>query len=134
MIIDSEVDAFLGETQVVVLATINKKGLPHLTPIWFTWEDDLAYMFTSRTSAKWRNIQCDPNVSLCADRREPPYAAVVLYGLATEVDRSVYGLVLPMAVRYYGEEEGLEFAATYKGDSSGTVVFRLTPDRVVDLL
>ena len=134
MIIGPEVDALLGETQVVVLATISKRGLPHLTPIWFTWEDDSAYMFTSRTSAKWRNIQRDPNVSLCADRREPPYAAVVLYGLATEVDRSVYGLVLPMAIRYYGEEEGLEFAETYKGDPSGAVVFRLIPDRVVQLL
>ena len=131
MAIDPEVDAFLGETQVAVLATINKNGLPHMTPIWFTWEDGCAYMFTSRTSAKWRNIQSNSNVSLCLDRREPPYTVVVLSGQATEVDRSGYEFITPMAIRYYGEEEGKIFADQYKEDSPKTVVFRLTPERII---
>ena len=88
-------------------------------------------MFTSRTSAKWRNIQERPYASLCVDRRDPPYAAVILSGMITEVDRPVYEVVNSMALRYYGEKEGRVFADMYKDNPLSTVVFQLTPDRVV---
>ena len=39
-----------------VLGPTNRIGIPHLAPMWFTWEDGAAYMITGRTSAKWRNI------------------------------------------------------------------------------
>ena len=128
---DTEVDSFLRQTLVAVLGTTNRTGTPHLIPIWFTWEDGAAYMFTSRTSAKWRNIQVQPYASLCVDRRDPPYAAVILSGSITEVDRPVYETVSSMALRYYGEKEGQVFADMYKDNSSSTVAFQLTPDRVV---
>ena len=131
---DAEVDSFLRQTLVAVLGTTNRNGTPHLIPIWFTWEDGAAYMFTSRTSAKWRNIRARPYASLCVDRRDPPYAAVILSGVITEVDRPVYEVVNSMALRYYGEKEGSEFANTYRDNSSSTVAFRLTPDRIVQNL
>ena len=88
-------------------------------------------MITGRTSAKWRNIQVQPYASLCVDRRDPPYAAVILSGPITEVDRPVYETVRSMALRYYGEKEGQVFADMYKDNPPSTVVFQLTPDRVV---
>ena len=87
--IDAEVDSFLRETLVAVLGTTNNTGSPHLTPIWFTWEYGAAYMITGRTSAKWRNIQAESYASLCVDRSDPPYAAVILSGPITEVARPV---------------------------------------------
>ena len=57
---DAEVDSFLRQTLVAVLGTPNGTGTPHLVPIWFTWDNDAAYMFTSRTSTKWRNLQVLP--------------------------------------------------------------------------
>ena len=55
--IDADVDSFLKQTLVAVLGTTNEDGTPHLTPIWFTWEDGAAIMFTGRVSVKWRKIQ-----------------------------------------------------------------------------
>ena len=128
---DAEVDSFLRQTLVAVLGTTNRTGIPHLTPIWFTWEDGAAYMITGRTSAKWRNIQVQPYASLCVDRRDPPYAAVILSGPITEVDRPVYEIVSSMALRYLGDKEGQVFADMYKDNPPSTVAFQLTPDRVV---
>ena len=128
---DAEVDSFLRQTLVAVLGTTNRTGAPHLIPIWFTWEGGAAYMFTSRTSAKWRNIQVQPYASLCVDRRDPPYAAVILSGPITEVDRPVYEIISSMALRYLGDKEGQEFADRYKDNPPSSVAFRLTPDSVV---
>ena len=97
---DAEVDSFLRQTLVAVIGTTNRTGTPHLIPIWFTWEDGAAYMFTSRTSAKWRNIQVQPYASLCVDRRDPPYAAVILSGPITEVDRPVYEIISSILSNY----------------------------------
>ena len=128
---DAEVASFLRQTLVAVLGTTNRTGTPHMIPIWFTWEDGAAYMFTSRTSAKWRNIQVQPYASLCVDRRDLPYAAVILSGPITEVDRPVFEIISSMALRYLGDKEGQEFADMYKDNPPSSVAFRLTPDRVV---
>lgn len=132
--IDGKVDSFLRQTLVAVLGTIDRRGNPHLSPIWFSWEDGNAYMFTGRDSVKWRNIASRPYASLCIDRRDPPYAAVILSGPVTEADRPVYNLILSMALRYYGEKMGREFADNYKDNPPGVLAFGLRPERVISTL
>ena len=100
------VEEFLRQTLVGVISTVDNKGRPRTAPIWFHWENGAAYMFTDRSSLKWRNIQRNPHASLCVDWREPPYKSVILDGVIEEVDRSLYELVLTMALRYYGDEVG----------------------------
>ena len=129
---DSTVEEFLRQTLVGVISTIDKKGRPRTAPIWFHWENGSAYMFTDRNSLKWRNIQRNPYASLCVDWREPPYKSVILDGLIEEVDRSLYELVLLMALRYYGDEVGSEFAEEYKNKEADVAVFRLVPHRITN--
>ena len=57
---------------------------------------------------------------------------MVLSGVVEEVDRQLYDLVLSMAVRYYGEEEGRKFADSFLEEETDLVVFRLIPTRVAD--
>ena len=132
--IPTRVDEFLSRTLVAVVSTVDGDGRPRSAPIWFQWEDGAAYMFTGRNTLKWRNISRHPFASLCVDWREPPYSSVILDGPVEEVERPLYDLVLGMAVRYYGEEEGRAFAEEYRGDRPEIVVFRLTPARVADYL
>ena len=129
---DSTVEEFLRQTLVGVISTIDKKGRPRTAPIWFHWENGSAYMFTDRNSLKWRNIQRNPYASLCVDWREPPYKSVILDGLIEEVDRSLYELVLLMALRYYGDEVGSEFAEEYKNKEADVAVFRLVSHRITN--
>ena len=134
LVIDDNVDTFSKQTLVAVLGTTNESGLIHLVPIWFNWDHGEAYMFTHRESPKWRNLRLNPYASLCVDRREPPYSSVILYGYVQEVQLPIYDLVYSMAVRYYGDRAGRNFAEGYKDNPTGGVAFKLTPERVVQRL
>ena len=126
----NELNEFLSQPLVAVLGTVDDEGRPRGAPIWFHWEDGAAYMFTSRGTLKWRNIQHHPHASLCIDWREVPYRSVIMDGPVEEADRPLYDLVLSMAIRYYGEEEGRAFAEGYRGDSPNVVAFRLVPRHI----
>jgi PPOX class probable F420-dependent enzyme len=130
--IESHVDEFLGQTLVGVISTVDGQGRPCSAPIWYQWEDGAAFFFTGRRTLKWRNLLREPHASLCVDWREPPYRSVILNGAIEEVDRPLYDLVLSMALRYYGEEEGRAFVDEYLGDESDVVIFKLIPTRVAD--
>ena len=130
--IPNHIDEFLSQTLVAVVSTVDSSGRPRSAPIWYHWEDGAAYMFTGRRTLKWRNIMRNPVASLCVDWREPPYRSVILDGSVEEVQRPLYDLVLSMAVRYYGEEEGRAFAEGYREQSEDTVILRLTPTRIAD--
>ena len=132
--IDTHVDEFLRQTLVAVISTVDRNGRPRSAPIWFHWEDGAVYMFTDRSTLKWRNIQRYPYASLCVDWREPPYKSSILDGAIEEVGRPLYELVLSMALRYYGKEKGAEFAEEYKNKSENVAVFRLVPERVANNL
>ena len=125
-----QLEEFLKQPLVAVLGTVDKDGRPRSCPIWFHWEDGAAYMFTGRSTLKWRNLEANPHASLCVDKREPPYAAVVMDGPVQESDRPIYALVLGMALRYYGEEKGRAFAERYRNSPPGRVVFMLTPRQI----
>ena len=125
-----QLEEFLKRPVVAVLGTVDKDGRPRSCPIWFHWEDGAAHMFTGRGTLKWRNLKANPHASLCVDKREPPYAAVVMNGLVQETDRPIYDLVLGMALQYYGEEEGRAFAERYRNPTPTRVTFKLTPRQI----
>ncbi|MEX1021552.1 MAG: TIGR03618 family F420-dependent PPOX class oxidoreductase [Dehalococcoidia bacterium] len=128
---DTEIDAFLREPRVAVLATVDARGRPRTAPVWFLWEDGAATLFTSRSTLKWRNLERDPRASLCVDHREPPYASVILDGRVEEATgRSLYEDVRRMALAYYGAHEGERFAEGYRRDRPEVAHFRLVPERV----
>ncbi|MEE2701027.1 MAG: TIGR03618 family F420-dependent PPOX class oxidoreductase [Chloroflexota bacterium] len=129
--IDQQTDLFLQQTRVAVLGTINNGGSPLLSPMWFTWENNVVTMITRRSSIKWRNLRTRPFASLCVDDRNAPYAAVILSGSITEIRAPIYEFIESMARRYLGETNGLEFAEPYKNNSDSSVVFQLTPEQIV---
>ena len=127
-------ESFLKQPLVAVIGTVDRAGRPRSAPIWFHWEDGAAYMFTSRRTLKWRNLQAVPHASLCVDKREPPYSSVIMDGPVEEVDRPMYDLVLSMALRYYGEEKGRAFAEGYREHRPGVVAFRLSPRHIASFV
>ena len=131
LVIENDVYTFLKQTLVAVLGTTEADGSPHLAPIWYNWEDDSAYMFTSRKSRKWRNIDARPYASLCVDTRDAPYSAAILSGPVEEVDKPVFEVVSSMSYRYYGDQQGKIFAELYRGNPTEVVAFKLTADRII---
>ncbi len=131
---DDQINEFLQQPLVAVISTVDAEGRPRSTPIWFHWENGAAYMFTSRGTLKWRNLERNPHASLCVDWREPPYASVIMDGPVQEADRSLYDLVLLMALRYYGEEKGRPFAEEYRNNPPDVVAFMLTPRHITSFV
>ena len=70
---DAQVDELLSAPMVSVIATVNAAGMPAQSPVWHLWRGGAAFVLVSRTSRKWRNLQRNPNVSLCVDTKTAPY-------------------------------------------------------------
>ncbi len=110
---DAEIRRFLEEPNLAKLATINRDGTPQVTPIWYLFDGQHIVIITGPRSLKVRNIQRDPRVSVCIDRPTPPYAGVIVRGVATLQEVAYQDLALPMAVRYMGQEEGRRLGEGY---------------------
>ena len=59
-----EVDAFLDEQRVVVVATNGRDGFPHLMPLWYLVRDGRLWGWTYAKSQKARNLERDPRATL----------------------------------------------------------------------
>src|SRR3954471_4290614 len=66
-----ELRSFLGERRYAVLATHDRHGGIHLTPIWFLFEDDCFYFASSSRSRKVKNVEANSSASVVVDARDP---------------------------------------------------------------
>jgi PPOX class probable F420-dependent enzyme len=80
-------DAFLRETRIAKLATLNPDGSPTIVPVWFEWDGETATIFTGRDSPKIRRIKRDPRVALSLEEGVGvPEAWVTIEGTAAVED------------------------------------------------
>jgi PPOX class probable F420-dependent enzyme len=116
--------AFLTQPNVAVLATVDDKGRPHAAPVWYLYQDGVFVISTGRGSQKHRNIERNPEVTLVIDRRALPYYAVMAQGRAevgpgpTEAER------LKLATHYIGEELARRYVARTSGGQNVTIRLR----------
>jgi PPOX class probable F420-dependent enzyme len=125
-----ERDAFLAESHVAVLATVDRRGRPHAAPIWYLYEDGAFIMSTGRGSQKHRNVEANAEVTLVVDRRTLPYYAVmargpVEIGAALSDDER-----LRIVRRYLNEEQTQRYLERVSGQDS--VSLRLKPRKLIE--
>jgi PPOX class probable F420-dependent enzyme len=79
-----EARAFLVQTaRTGKLATVRADGRPHVAPIWFDLEGDELVFTTWHTTVKAANLRRDPRIALCVDEEAPPFAFVIVEGVAS---------------------------------------------------
>lgn len=66
-----EIDALLRADVPARLATIDSHGFPHVTPLWFMWEDDAFHMTSFSDRPHLRRLEHNPRAGLCIDIEEP---------------------------------------------------------------
>ena len=61
---EAQSDAFLRETRIGTLCTLNADGSPNAIPLWYDWDGDKIRMFTNRGTAKVRRLNRDARACL----------------------------------------------------------------------
>jgi PPOX class probable F420-dependent enzyme len=127
-----ETRSFLLEgTRTGKLAIVRADGRPHVTPTWFTLDDDDVVLTTHVTSQKAKGIRRDPRVAMCVDDQVPPFSYVMVEGTATLSDDldELRRVATAVGGRYMGAERAEEFGA--RNAVPGEVLVRITATRVV---
>jgi PPOX class probable F420-dependent enzyme len=106
-LIPEPVRAFLEQSRVCVMGTINRDTSPQLTVMWYDLVDDVVILNMTRGLVKERNLRRDPRMSVCVPDG-PRY--VTLSGSAEIIEnRSIQEAeVNHMAMRYRGPRLGAD--------------------------
>jgi PPOX class probable F420-dependent enzyme len=122
-----EKEQFLTGVHVGVLAIPAGDSGPLTAPVWYDYRPGGPLWFiTGRDSRKGRLLAPGTRISLCAQTETAPYQYVSVEGPVTAIE-PVTDELLPMAVRYLGEEAGRAYAQHSAEENS--VVVRLEPQR-----
>ena len=71
---------FVEQPRIGRLGTTMRDGSPHISPVWYRFEDGAFLVLVERTSQKHRNIERDPRVAFCIDDEHAPYHTVLVRG------------------------------------------------------
>lgn len=82
----------------VWLATTRPSGRPHLTPIWYCFQNDRFWICTSAEAVKTRNVLLNPNVSVSLEDGSRP---VVAEGTVTVHQRPYPQVVVDAFIEKY---------------------------------
>jgi PPOX class probable F420-dependent enzyme len=127
-----EIRAFLSEgTRTAKLATTRKDGRPHVAPVWFVLDGDDVIFTTHTNTVKGQALRRAGEVSLCVDDERPPFAFVLVEGVAKvseDLDELLQWATV-IAGRYMGEERAEEYGI--RNAVEGELLVRVRPDRVV---
>jgi PPOX class probable F420-dependent enzyme len=127
-----EYRAFLLERpRTAKLATVRADGRPHVAPIWFDLDGDTLVFTTWHTTVKAANLRRDPRVCLCIDDDAPPFAFVIVEGIAA-ISADAADLrrwATSIAGRYMGSDQADAYGS--RNGVAGELLVRVTPTHVV---
>ncbi len=121
---ETEWRAFLAEgTRTAKLATTRSDGRPHVAPIWFVLDGDEIVFNTGRETVKGKTIARDRRVALCVDDERPPFAFVLIEGIASisEQPDERLDVATRIGARYMGADRAEEFGRRNAVDGELTV-------------
>jgi PPOX class probable F420-dependent enzyme len=124
--------AFLRHgTRTGKLATVRRDGRSHVVPVWFVLDGDDVVFTTGAGSVKAAAMRRDPRVCMCVDDQSPPFAFVMVEGIATLSDDLDEMLPYATAIggRYMGADRAEEFGRP--NAVSGELLVRVTPTGVL---
>jgi PPOX class probable F420-dependent enzyme len=125
-----ERDAFLYETRIAKLATLNPDGSPNVVPVWFEWDGAEVRVFTLDTSPKVRRIQRDERVAFSVEQPVGVREAWVTIEGTAQVEPGGYALAERLAPRYYEANRSKTALGAWAEQRDHWVVLRITPVRI----
>ena len=130
---DFDIDAILNAAVNAVLATNRRDGAPHISPIWYLYEDGRFLISIGANSVKARNIRRDPRVSLCIDQGHPGGWAVTVDGTAALIEEESAwrdDVDWRIILRYHETEADARHYDETKPDWGPSALLVVTPERI----
>ena len=93
----------IDDKNIAHLATLNKDGSPHVTPVWIDREGDIIIVNTTSTRLKYKNVKNDKRVSLSITDYRDPYTWASIIGEVVElsdIDAEIH--IDKMSQKYLG--------------------------------
>jgi PPOX class probable F420-dependent enzyme len=118
-----DLEGFLDEPLVAVLATLRKDGSVLLSPVWHEWRDGGFNVWTGADDVKARHLRRDPRASILVAESQHPLRGVEIRGVARIFEEGAFETAVRIANRYLGPEKG----AAYVGSTGHAVTVRLEP-------
>ena len=93
----------IDDKNIAHLATLNKDGSPHVTPVWIDREGDIIIVNTTSTRLKYKNVKNDKRVSLSITDYRDPYTWASIIGEVVELsDIDAKSHIDKMSQKYLG--------------------------------
>jgi len=128
-----DIEAFVDDRRIAVLAYVRADGRPNQVPIWYTYKDGAFFMTTVTGGPKERALARSPRVCLTIQDEAPPYKAVIIDGEVTlaPVDHD-NDPTAGMAVRYFGKVSAAAYDKMTKEsyEASGLTLITLVPNEI----
>ncbi len=126
-------DAFLAETRIGILTTLDHSGWPISVPVWFEWDRSHARIFTTATSRKMGRLERDPRASLLVSNEvgQPEYW-VAIDGDVDILNDGAVELAKRLANRYWdmSDEKRRKTVDTWVKDGDTLRVLEITPTNI----
>lgn len=123
-------EEFLKPSRIVVVATIGQRGMPQLTPNWYTYANGTLMISTTKERVKYRNLTRDKRMSVCIYSEPLAENYVTLWGRVTMRDNDSIWPDTHAIVERYVPPQGVE-ARMRQLRTQNRVIIDFTPERVL---
>lgn len=111
---EEEIERFLTDGHVISVATVDEKGWPHCTPVWYIYRFGKIYFRAQPYKKKIRNILANPKVS-CSLHSGDGYSelqGITILGIAKVVkDRVLSAQMEDLLLKKYASQRKTDMMA-----------------------
>ena len=111
-----------------IVATIQRDGMPQLTPNWYWWDGERFWVSTLDWTVKVRNLKRDPRITLCIDEGKRRAQYVQVFGTAEVIEGDVKETTLDLIRKYEPVEEDAQ--RHWESIKEDRVLIAVTPTRM----
>jgi PPOX class probable F420-dependent enzyme len=119
-----DLEGFLDEPHVAVLATLRQDGSVLLSPVWHEWQDGGFNVWTGANDVKARHLRRDPGATILVAESQHPLRGIEVRCVAGIVEGGAVETAIRIASRYIGPEKGAAYVRSVGGSD---VILRLDP-------
>jgi len=129
-----EIEDFLSAGHTARIATVKPDNSPHVTPVWYLWENNQLLMAIPKDSVKARNIRQNNKVAVTIDTDKAPIKAVIIEGtakiaeLTDDIERKIDRR---MAAKYVKPEYLDEYIEWFSAQGIEYIYIRIRPEKII---